>query len=202
MLARLPTAALFGTVAWLRGRHRALHPNGDAYEAEVELGPDAPAPLGPSRTVAAIARLSRGGGLPAPLPDVHGVAVKLPSLHGPGHDQDLLFATTWRRHVLRPVRRFEHVEHSTILPFELPGGRRVVFGALPDGEGRFALASAPVLGDWGEPWGELRLGRRLPAVVAEELRFDPFATAPGLRLSGPFSELRRPAYRASQAVRR
>lgn len=202
MLLRLPTAALFGAAAWLRRRHRALHPRGTAFAAELELGPAAPAPLGPGRSVPAVVRLSRGAGLPAPLPDVHGVAVKLPSLHGPGRDQDLLFATTWRRHLLRPVRHAHTAEVSSILPFALPGGRREVFGLLPAEAGRYRLASAPVGGTWGAPWGELRLGRELPETVAEELRFHPFATAPDLRPVGPFSELRKPAYRASQSVRR
>ena len=202
MLLRAPTAGLFGGLAWLRGRHRSFHPRGAAFAVEVDLRASAPTPLGPGRTVAGVARLSRALGLPRALPDILGVALKLPSLHGPGHDQDLLFATTWRRHVLRPTRSFQAAEVSSILPFALPGGRREVFGLLPAGDGRFELASAPVGGHWGEPWGDVRLGRQLPGTVAEELRFHPFTTSPDLRPVGPFSDLRKPAYRASQSVRR
>lgn len=201
VILRRPTAALFGGLAWLRGRHRAFHPNGTAFSAELTLEPNAPVPLGPDRIVPAVVRLSRATGVPPPLPDVHGIAVRVPSLHGPGHDQDLLFATTWRRHLLRPVRGNKAVEHSTILPYE-HAGERFVFGALPSGPQSYTLHSAPVGGRWGPAWGELRLEAELPATVAEELRFDPFNTAPDLRPVGPFSRLRRPAYDASQSVRR
>ncbi|HEY8582875.1 MAG TPA: hypothetical protein VIL49_08000 [Capillimicrobium sp.] len=202
MLLRAPTAGLFGALAWVRRRHRALHPVGAAFEAEVDLGPTAPEPLGPGRTVPGIARVSRGAGLPQPLPDVQGIALKLPSLHGPGRDQDLLFATAWARHLLRPVLRDDSVELSTILPYALPGGEQLVFGLIPCGDGRYDLVSAPVGGRWREPWGEVRLGRRLPQTVAEELRFHPYTSAPDLRPAGPLNALRVPAYRASQSVRR
>jgi len=195
-----PTAALFGALARARGGRRALHPRGRTYAATLELGDRAPAPLGPGRSADVLVRLSRSIGLPPPLPDVLGAAIRLPDHAGPGRHQDLLLSSTWGRHVLRPARTHDRGELSTILPFE-HAGRRFVIGLLPRGGGRFALASAAPARRWGEPWGELRLGEPLPAQAGEPLRFDPFNTAPGLRLTGPFSELRRPAYAASQAAR-
>jgi hypothetical protein len=201
MVLRAATAALFGGLALLRGRRRALHPRGRAFSAELELGANAPGPFGPGRTVPAIVRLSRGAGLPKPLPDVHGIAIKVPSMHGPGHDQDLLLASSWLRHVLRPVLRFDAAEFSTVMPYE-HAGELLVIGLLPEAADRYRMASARVGRAWGRPWGLLRLGDELPATVAEELRFHPFTTAPDLCPAGPFSDLRKPAYRASQSVRR
>lgn len=193
-----PTAALFGALARVRGGRHALHPRGRTYAGTLDLGPGAPPPLGPGRRVDVVVRLSRAVGLRPPLPDVHGVAIRLPDHLGPGRHQDLLLSATWGRHVLRPARRLRG-ELSTILPFE-HAGRRFVIGLLHRGDGRFALASARPGRRWGAPWGELRLGAPLDA-EDDPPRFHPFNTAPDLRLTGPFSDLRRPAYRASQAAR-
>src|SRR4029450_7999147 len=45
----------------------------------------------------ALLRFSRGAGLPEPLPDALGVAIKLPDAHGPGVDQDLLLTSSTAR---------------------------------------------------------------------------------------------------------
>ena len=199
MTLRGLTAARLGALAW--PRRRTPHPAAVAFAAELRLDPEAPTPLGPGRTVPAIVRLSRATDGPEGLRDVHGIAVKAPSLHGPGHDQDLLFTPTGRRHLLRRARDPSGAGYSTILPFE-HAGERFVLGALPSGPERYTLHSAPVGGAWGPAWGELRLEDELPPTVAEELRFDLFTTAPDLRPVGPLRQLRRQAYRAGQSVRR
>jgi hypothetical protein len=50
---------------------------------------------------AALLRFSRGAGLPEPLPDALGVAIKLPDAHGPSADQDLLLTSSSDRPLLR-----------------------------------------------------------------------------------------------------
>jgi len=149
-----PTAALFGALARLRGGRHALHPRGRTHAGTLDLGPGAPPPLGPGRRVDVVVRLSRAVGLPPPLPDVHGVAIRLPDHLGPGRHQDLLLSATWGRHVLRPARRLRG-ELSTILPFE-HAGRRFVIGLLARGDGRFALVSARP----GRRWGATSRGSR------------------------------------------
>jgi hypothetical protein len=69
---------------------------------------------------AALLRFSRGAGLPEPLPDALGVAIKLPDAHGPGADQDLLLTSSSDRPLLRrllfPARSFLRGAFSTALP--------------------------------------------------------------------------------------
>jgi hypothetical protein len=82
----------------------------------------------------ALLRFSRGAGLPEPLPDALGVAIKLPNAHGPGADQDLLLTSSTDRPLLRrllfPARSFAHGAFSTALPYDL-GNDRVVLLLVP-----------------------------------------------------------------------
>lgn len=57
------------------------------------------------------------------------------------------------------------------------------------------------LGGTGDAVGVASLGRRLPASVADDLRFDPWHTGASLRPVGLLNRLRRPAYVASQRGR-
>jgi hypothetical protein len=81
-------AAAFRLLARLR-RGRALHPLGVGYHARLEITPGAGRWAGarllvPGARYDAVVRFSRGGGLPEPLPDALGVAVRLPDAYGPG----------------------------------------------------------------------------------------------------------------------
>ena len=82
----------------------------------------------------ALLRFSRGAGLPEPLPDALGVAVKLPDAYGPGNDQDLLLTSSTDRPLLRrllfPATSFVRGVFSTALPYDL-GGKRVVLLLVP-----------------------------------------------------------------------
>jgi hypothetical protein len=86
-----------------------------------------------------VLRFSRAAGLPEPLPDALGVAVKLPDAYGPGADQDLLVTSSIDRPLVRrllfPATIFVRGAFSTALPYQL-GDQRVVLllvPALPDG---------------------------------------------------------------------
>jgi hypothetical protein len=76
------------------------------------------------------------------LPDVLGVAVKLPNAHGPGADQDLLLTSSTSRPLLRrllfPARSFVRGAFSTALPYDL-GGERVVVLLVPAPTGEPAV---------------------------------------------------------------
>lgn len=217
-------AATFFALAALRGK-RSLHPIGVGYQGRLQVPAQAPArpgvPLfraGAAHT--ALLRFSRGAGLPEPLPDALGVAIKLPGAHGPGVDQDLLLTSSSDRPVLRrllfPARSFLRGAFSTALPYELGGerivlllvpvrggGRRSAGGAIgelraavPDGL-RFELRAATTFGR-SRPLATVTTDAPLTADQTDALRFNPWTTGPGIRPSGWLNLLRDGAYRASQ----
>jgi hypothetical protein len=228
-------AAGFHALAALR-RKRSLHPTGIGFHGWLQVPDECPTRPGvplfqPGATHPAILRFSRGAGLPEPLPDALGVAIKLPDAHGPGIDQDLLLTSSTDRPLLRrllfPARSFVRGAFSTALPYDL-GGDRVVLLLVPvltsagrstGGVGhraggaltelrtvaanglKFELRAARSLGR-SQPLATVTVGPPLPAGQTEALRFNPWTTGPGIRPSGWLNLLRDAAYRASQRSRR
>jgi len=226
-------AAGFYLLAAVRSK-RSLHPTGVGYRGWLVIGDDHPGrpetPLfRPGTTHPALLRFSRGAGLPEPLPDALGVAVKLPGAYSPGKDQDLLLTSSTDRPLLRrllfPATSFVRGVFSTALPYEL-GGKRVVLllvpahtdgsqaagavrrggpGALAEldaaaGGLRFELRTASSFGR-SQPVATLTTGQPLPAEQTEALRFNPWTTGPGFRPAGWLNLLRDTAYKASQRGR-
>lgn len=222
---RETTASFWGALSALRGR-RIFHPDGDAYVATFTV-PDRPRRTGvalfdepgPKR---AIVRASRAAGLPEPLPDALGLAIRLQDAHGLGHHQDLLLITSANvpvaHHLIVPALGgfFGH-SYSSLLPYRIGGALRLVgaipaehepartLGALAEaaraGDARFDLALAPVAGRFRRV-GRVELGERLAPEASEALRFNPWHTGGGITPAGPFQALRGAAYRGSQAGRR
>jgi hypothetical protein len=205
-----PVGAAFGAVSALRSA-RSLHPHGVVCEAVLEIDAPLQAREGGSLfsrpgAYEAVIRLSRGAGLPRPLPDIHGCAVRLIDAYGPARHQDFLLASSLGgpllHHLLVPTRGFWSRPYSSVLLYALDGDIMVV-GALPPrpsavGHGRrLTLAVAKPLGTW-RPVGEIRLGDPVPLEEGERIRFHPWNTGPGIRPWGPFMRLRDPAYRGSQ----
>ncbi|MDP9398560.1 MAG: hypothetical protein M3P96_12410, partial [Actinomycetota bacterium] len=91
-------SAAFAALARLRGA-RALHPRGIVLEGTLRLaGARCGVPiLDAAGTLPVLARLSKGGGLPGRLPDVLGLAVRVPDAAGPGRPLDLLLSTAGAR---------------------------------------------------------------------------------------------------------
>ena len=227
-------AAGFYALAALRGR-RSLHPIGLGYRGQLLIRDDNPSRPGvpllrAGAAYPALLRFSRGAGLPEPLPDALGVAVKLPNAYGPGADQDLLLTSSADRPLLRrllfPRRSFLRGAFSTALPYDL-GGEQVVLLLVPTRAGRgqsfFGVArrAGGALAELGaaadrlnlelrtagplgrsRPLAALIVGEPLPAQETESLCFNPWTTGPGIRPSGWFNLLRDIAYRASQRARR
>jgi hypothetical protein len=222
-------AAGFYALATLR-RRRSLHPAGIGYEGWLRVPDEAPAwrgvPLFQAGTThPALLRFSRGAGLPEPLPDALGVAIKLPDAHGPGVDQDLLLTSSTDRPLVRrllfPARSFVRGAFSTALPYDLgddrvvlllvpahPGdGHRTAGGALAElraaaVEGlRFELRTARSFGR-SQALAIVTVGPPLPDDQTEALCFNPWTTGPGIRPAGWLNLLRDAAYRASQRGRR
>jgi hypothetical protein len=216
-------AGLFRVASRVRGR-RSLHPVGIGCKGWLEVFGDRrwrDVPLFElAATRPALVRCSRAVGLPEPLPDILGIAVKLPNAYGPGGDQDLLFSSVPDqpplRGVLLPRRSFLLGAFSTLLPYRV-GRKRIVLWLRPvktrpeDRRGHaFAELSRAVARTVGyELWaggglrrpqriGRLSLTERLPADHTEALRFNPWVTGPGIRPTGWINRLRRPSYEASQ----
>ncbi|HEX8098789.1 MAG TPA: hypothetical protein VF660_01145 [Actinomycetota bacterium] len=215
-----PTAAFFAAATRLRGR-RFFHPYGRAFAGTLRL-PKTAAGL-KQGTHPAIARLSRGAGLPTGVPDVLGLAIKLPDLNGPRRDQDFLLVSAGAppviRHLLLPSAMFGSRTFSTVLPYEADG-EVLLYGTLPSptreratglnlddldealerGRLRFRFAAATMVGPWRQI-GELHLERRLSQQLSDELRFNPWNTSANIRPVGPLNRLRANAYPVSQKAR-
>jgi hypothetical protein len=219
-------AGVFGALSALR-RRRVFHPYGRAFDATVDLVglPDlAPSVLASAGRHRAVVRLSRGAGVPEPLPDILGVAVRLLDVgEERGQHQDLLLASSGTapvlRHTLVPVTGFGRAHYSSVLP-QQAGGMTVVLGLRPVWSGEpsptarlddvaealtsarltFDLAVAAPAGEWRTA-GRIEVGAARGEAESESLRFNPFNDAGGVEPIGALNGLRRRAYAASQAVR-
>ena len=143
-----------------------------------------------------LVRFSRAVGLPAPLPDIFGIALRVPGDDGPA---DLLLATTGSnplaRHLLVPHREGHERTYGSLLPYRSPTGP-VVLSAVRTGEGTFDLRWARPAGRWTR-FGRLELDG--PPGPDEQVSFDPVAhPLPGLTTYGWVRRLREPAYRTAR----
>jgi hypothetical protein len=198
----------------LRSADKPLHPRGVLLEATVHrFGSDEKfgVPfLDEPGTDPALVRFSRGGGLPAALPDVLGIALRIDPA---GRSADLLFSTTGRgplgRFLLVP-RRAEAISattHSTLQPYRTPTGP-VVLSATPttadpsDPRLSIRLAVARPTGRWHD-FGSVALAGPVSAAEDAEVSFDVFVNAvPGLENYPWTRRLREGAYAAARRERR
>lgn len=205
------SAALFAALSKVRGK-RFFHPRGVSFEGTVTFAVGSELPF--DGTHAAFARLSRGIGLPARVPDVLGLAVKIPTL-----GQDFLFATSGEnavtRHLLAPSSGFFRSPYSSVLPYEWDG-RMIVLGAraaeslsslgadiddiarhVQDGDVRFDLTWGRAGTNEVATFGSLSLDR----IYTGDLVFNPFNTSSVVRPAGALNRLRRETYMKSQEAR-
>ena len=223
--AGLPLGALLALLAAARGG-KAFHPAGAVHAATLRVHgvPSAP-PAELLRTPAAhaaLVRFSRSLGLPRPLPDLLGMSVRLPDVHGPGAHQDLLLVSSADlpvlHHLFLPAGDVQRRPYTSALPYRA-GGELVLLGALPDpdsprpagedelvrlaaaartGKLRFRLAVAGVGGRF-RPVATLEVGERLGDPL-DALRFNPWNTGGGLEPAGWLNRARAWAYPLSQAA--
>jgi hypothetical protein len=202
-LPRAVTASALALGTAVRGA-RVFHPRGQASAGTVRTdggGAWGARLLDEAGRHDVVVRVSRGVGLPAPLPDVVGLAVRFGGLGKGGGPLDLLVNTSGGppglRHLFLPApigRTF-----SSVLPYRTGSGRTVMLGARSDGEG-WELLAAPLAGGWTR-WGRLTLGAALPDAESEELRFLPTVGADDLQPVALFRAVRDLSYRESQALR-
>ena len=210
-------AAPLGALARLR-RGKPMHPRGAVLDAVLERRGSRPewgVPwLDELGSEPVIVRFSRGAGLPSAVPDLLGLAVRLPE--GP---IDLLLSTTGRGPLLRWVplpRRDAAAVYTSIMGYRSDAGT-LRFAALPEDDALpsdpedvaaavrersrlFTLAAARGPGRW-RPFGRLVLTRpREP--LDPDVRFDAVQhPPPGLAADGPMARFRAPAYARARAER-
>lgn len=193
-LPRAATATALGLTTAVRGE-RVFHPRGVLLTARLVVparGDWGAALLDEPGEHEGVVRLSRGLGLPAPLPDVEGLALRLPGHGVAGGPLDLLVNSAWRFTFAPSVASRTW---SCVLPYRTGTGRQVLLGARPTGDG-FDLLVAPLVGGW-QPWARLEVGEQVPG----DVRTDPTLGADDLVPTEPFRTVRAWAYAASQAAR-
>lgn len=210
----------FGLGSFLR-RARVFHPRGRSFPARLSVPGDprfAGTVFGAAGLHDGVVRFSRGAGVPEPLPDVLGLALRLDLDEGP---QDLLLVSSASapvaRHAILPARDYGAAHYSSITPFRL-GGTTAVLGARAEHVGarrplerlaqledavdvvRVRLLVAEPAGPWTTA-GIVELGPPVPDARGERVRYTPFHRAGGLEPVGAVNALRRRAYADSQAAR-
>ena len=194
----------FGALARVR-RTKPLHPAGQVGTAVLEVTAPAPqlgVPLlsAPARHECLV-RWSRSAGVPSPLPDVEGLALRVTD-RGDGRPADLLFAGSgrgrWTRHAVLLRGPHAHGPMSTLLPVLGPAGSLLLLVEPRDDDDppvRWRLAVASAGGDWcAVGTVEVVWGPDQP------IRFDPVLhPLPGTRHHPLLEALREPAYAAARS---
>jgi hypothetical protein len=194
-------------LATLRAARKPLHPLGDRVTGRLDcLGSgvaleNAGVPLlDEAGHHDVVVRFSQAAGLPRWLPDVQGLALRVPL--STGRHADLLLASTGlgrlTRFALTPTRSRQGRPLTTLLPYRTATGP-VVIAAQPSGPLGYDLLWARPSGAW-HVWGRLTVaGQRGPDPVTS---FDAVENeAPGLRNYDWVRRLREPAYREARRSR-
>lgn len=150
-----------------------------------------------------VVRLSRAVGLPSPVPDIFGLAVRVPA--GDDTYGDLLFATTGlgrlTRFTLTPARSAGGRPMTTLLPYRTPAGP-VVLSAVLEDDHLITLSWALGAGAWHR-FAELALDETPAGDGDREPSFDPIRNAlPGLENYAWVRRLREPSYLTARHARR
>ena len=206
-------AVPLGLLARLR-RDKPMHSRGAVFDAVLERSGGTPAwgvPwLDHAGTEPVLVRFSRNVGLPAPWPDLLGLAVRAP---GPERPVDLLLSTTGRGPAARFVplpRRAGAVPYTSIMGYRSDSGTLRIAAlpetgtapSQPEAADRLVFTLAVARG--GRPW---RPFGRLMLVAPREpldpdIRFDAVQhPPPGLVADGPMARFRAPAYARARAQR-
>jgi hypothetical protein len=199
---------IFFLVGRARGRGRkALHPRGGVRPGLVHRRGCSTrtgvAWIDEPGTDRVLVRLSRATGFPDVLPDIGGLALRVPiTADRPG---DLLLATAGvgpvGRFLVRPTRRRGHL-YSSVMPYRSPVGP-LLLAAFPLGADgtQFELAWSGRRGGWS-PFAVLEVPSGWDDAPDTSLTFDPVLNPlPGLPSYPWAAQLRRFPYAASRRSR-
>ena len=180
---------------------KPLHPRGAVVAGRMELAGGVPelGSLGATGGLDVTVRFSRATGLPSPLPDIEGVALRWQGATG---DNDVLLASTgtgpWTRYLLVPRRRAADGPLTSLMPFAGPAGP-VLVGARPTARAdAWQLEWARPRGPWRR-FGELHLVAEPRHAGDQHVRFDPVRHCPDGLATYPWAAaLRLNPYRWAQ----
>ena len=184
---------------------RIIHAKGLTFHGELTLLPAVDAlgvPLARgARARPVLVRFSRGAGLPDSLPDVLGIAIRIPDAGGSGAPQDLMLSTGARapfaRRLLVPRRDYRAATYTSLISYEV-AGRDLLVGALPVAGG-FELATAEGNGAW-TPFARLTIGAPYDDGDGRALQYSITNDAGGFRIGGRWRTARAGAYDAARSV--
>ncbi|MCW2848169.1 MAG: putative phosphodiesterase [Marmoricola sp.] len=196
-------AAATRVIALLRPADKPLHPDGSVFVGHLDRRgstiPSGVAWLDERGRDEVVVRLSRAIGLAVRLPDIHGLAVRVPVS---GEHGDLLFASTgWGRvgrFVLTLGRGPGSRPLTTLLPYVTSSGA-LVLGARASGSESYELFWATYDGPW-QSFATLEITHQVTA--DPEISFDPVVNQiPGLAQYPTVVRLRERAYRLARRTR-
>jgi hypothetical protein len=200
--------AAFEAVAHVRSAAKPLHPLGSVstgrlhrFGGELTSGAGWLDEAGEDEV---LLRLSRSVGLPPPLPDVFGMALRVPLGGASGAYGDLRFSGTGTgplsRFVFRPGRTLSGHPMGTVLPYRTPAGPTLLL-AVPRSETAFDLCWAVGRGPWVR-FASLDLDPEATAANDAPVSFDPVRNPlPGLEVYSWVRRLREPSYSRARRSR-
>jgi hypothetical protein len=218
-VAGLGLGVVFGAAAVLR-HGRPLHPQGVTLRARLLCegrGRSGVPLLDEAGVSQGTVRVSRAMGLPPWLPDIYGLALRLPQAPGAdGDPADLLFASTGDsglgRFALQVHSQLTDGPLTTLLPVRSPAGPLLLRLAAVPGASvrevgpallvpeRWSLSYAVGTGPWGAV-GEVEVGARVEGET-DPRRHDPVVRElPGTSQYPVVRALREPAYAAARRQR-
>jgi hypothetical protein len=198
----------FAALSRVRPSAKPLHPRGTVMAGGISRdGLDVPVGvpwIDHPGSEEVLVRISRSLGLPAPLPDVYGMAIRVPC--GSQQHGDLLLSTTGAsvltRFLLAPTRSSGRRTYSSLLPYRTPSGPLLLAAAPRAAHGRdFDLLCARPTGPFRR-FGRLHLQDSVDPEADAPVSFDPVInTLPGLLPYGWAARLREGAYAAARRSR-
>lgn len=126
-------SGVFAAGAWVR-RNRVFHPTGMPLTGALHAVDGGYKQLLGSTDRPVVARISKGVGLPAGIPDVLGLAIRVLDRHD--RPWDLVLATTgtgaWSRFLIQPAQGWASARYGSLMPYRLEHGPAEWIFAEPD----------------------------------------------------------------------